>query len=166
MPRSKLARKFPPSKPCSCRICVSYCQRPGWWTVSQAAYVITAGYGHRMMLELSPDLTFGVLSPAFKGNEGGIAVQDFAENGCTFLRNERCELFNSNFQPLECRFCHHSRVGQGIACHAAIEKDWFTQAGQQLVTLWCEETKINRKYDLALPFIFDLHNSEVTFINL
>jgi hypothetical protein len=62
--------KYPPSEPCSCEKCVSFCQRPGWWTVEEADKAITAGFANRMMLEVALEEDFGVLSPAFKGNEG------------------------------------------------------------------------------------------------
>jgi hypothetical protein len=48
-----------------------------------------------MMLEMSPELTFGVLSPAYKGNEGNLALQFFAGQGCTFLKNNLCELYGT-----------------------------------------------------------------------
>jgi hypothetical protein len=131
-----LARKYPPSKPCSCDICLNYCRRPGWWTVEQAARAIAAGYADRMMLEISPECTFGVLSPAYKGNEVKIALHFFSGQGCTFLKDNLCELYGTGLQPLECRFCHHTRRGQGEKCHAEIEKDWYSQAGQRLVIEW------------------------------
>jgi hypothetical protein len=59
-----LQDQFPPSEACNCEICQSYCLRPGWWSVEQAARAIQTGYAVRMMLEISPDRTFGVLSPA------------------------------------------------------------------------------------------------------
>jgi len=62
-----LEEKYPPSEPCSCEICRAYCSRPGWWSVSEAAKAVNAGLYNRMMLELSPDLRLGVLSPAFYG---------------------------------------------------------------------------------------------------
>jgi hypothetical protein len=89
-----------------------------------------------MMLEMSPDRSFGVLAPAFKGCEGAFALQRFADRGCTFLKDERCELFGSGFQPLECRFCHHDRKGLGLHCHLALEVDWKTPAGRVLVVRW------------------------------
>jgi hypothetical protein len=135
-----LGKKFPPSPPCSCEICLSYCQRPGWWTVDEAARAIEAGYAERMMLEIAPELTFGVLSPAFKGNEGGVALQVFASQGCTFLKENLCMLFGSGLQPLECRFCHHSRRGLGGECHAAIEQEWHTKEGQGLIVRWGRRT--------------------------
>ena len=46
-----------------CEVCLTYCARPGWWTVEEAARAMDAGYSDRMMLEISPELTFGVLSP-------------------------------------------------------------------------------------------------------
>ncbi len=135
-----LLTKYPPSEPCSCDICLAYCKRPGWWTVDEAASGIEAGYASRMMLEMAPDRTFGVLSPAFKGCEGNFALADCSENWCTFLKNNLCELFDTGYQPLECRFCHHSRPGQGHLCHEDIEKDWNTPAGRALVVRWSKIT--------------------------
>lgn len=97
-----------------------------------------AGYGSRMMLEISPDRTFGVLSPAFKGCECNYALQQYAGNGCNFLMNGLCELHGTGFEPLECLFCHHQRQGLGIKCHTDLEKDWQTPAGQFLVREWME----------------------------
>ena len=140
MSHTNLAKKFPPSRPCTCDICRGYCQRPGWWTVDEAEQAIEAGYAHRMMLEMSPDLTFGVLSPAFKGNEGNFAIQVFARNGCTFLKDGLCEIFGTGFEPLECRYCHHTRRNMGEKCHLVIEKDGHSKEGQQLVIRWGELT--------------------------
>lgn len=133
---TKLNGLFPPSEPCTCEICRNYCRRPGWWTVDEAYEAMKRGLSHRMMLEIAPERTFGVLSPAFKGNEGNYAFQVFAANGCTFFKNNLCELSGSGIQPLECRYCHHSRSGEGIKCHVAIENDWKTVHGQNLVVMW------------------------------
>ncbi len=92
------------------------------------------------MLEISPEMTFGVLSPAFKGCEGNYALQEYANNGCNFLRNGLCELHGTGFEPLECLYCHHLRKGLGQKCHADIEKDWRTPAGQALIRNWIEQT--------------------------
>jgi hypothetical protein len=135
-----LAEQYPPSEPCSCEVCLAYCRRPGWWTVDEAARAIDAGYASRMMLEMSPDRTFGVLSPAFTGCEVDFALQHYADRGCTFLTHDRCELFGTGCQPLECRFCHHDRRGEGAACHAALERDWNTPAGRDLVVRWSKLT--------------------------
>jgi hypothetical protein len=64
-----LREKYQPSEPCSCHVRLGYCLRPGWWTITEAAKAIKAGYAGRMMLEISPEKPFGVLSPAFKGCE-------------------------------------------------------------------------------------------------
>jgi hypothetical protein len=142
MPRDRrkrkrtLAEKYPPSPPCSCDVCRSYCRRPGWWTVEEAARAIAAGYGKRMMLEMAPGFTFGVLSPAFKGCEVKFAYNEYAANGCTFLADHQCELHGTGHQPLECRYCHHDRPGMGPVCHADIEKDWNSPAGRALVVKW------------------------------
>ena len=110
--------------------------------MAEAAQAMDAGYAHRMMLEISPGFTFGVLSPAFKGCEGGVAVNIHAHRGCNFLVNNSCELYNTGFMPLECRFCHHDRVGRGQQCHADIEKDWNTADGQRLVIKWGNRVRL------------------------
>jgi len=127
---------YPPSPPCNCEICRSYCQRPGWWTITQAYQAIEAGYARRMMLEMSPDYSYGVLAPAFRGCEGKFATNFFAKRGCTFFTDGNCEIHSTGFLPLECAFCHHTRKGQGEICHADIGKQWNTPAGQTLVVLW------------------------------
>lgn len=148
-----LIEKYPPSEPCSCEICRAYCRRPGWWSVEQAARAFEAGYGGRMMLELSPELTFGVLSPAFRGCEGSIATQEYAHNDCNFLYKGGCELFGTGYQPLECRFCHHDRPGMGPQCHADLEADWHTPAGQQLVA------EFLKGRSLSAPDMFRIHRN-------
>jgi hypothetical protein len=90
-----------------------------------------------MMLEVAPELTFGVLSPAFKGCEMLFALNEFAARGCTFFQNNNCELHGTSHQPLECRYCHHARLGMGQQCHADIEADCNTPAGHELVLRWC-----------------------------
>jgi hypothetical protein len=114
--------------------------------VEEAALAMEAGFSGRMMLEMSPELTFGVLSPAFKGNEGNIAVNKFSKNGCTFFLDKRCEIFGRGFQPLECRYCHHTRLGVGEKCHRALEKDWNSKEGQQLVIRWGKLTGFWQRY--------------------
>ena len=94
----KIYIQFPPSEPCSCNVCRNYCFRPGWWLVCEAREAIEQGYANRMMLEFSPDLSFGVLSPAFKNNEANFALKTFSKNGCTFLliKNVRFLVNRSN----------------------------------------------------------------------
>lgn len=142
-----LFEKYPPSKPCGCEVCLSYCKRPGWWTVEEASKAIDAGYANRMMLEVSPEMTFGVLSPAFKGCEAGFALNEYASSGCNFFKGNLCELHGTGFQPLECRFCHHERTGLGKKCHIDIEKDWNTQIGQKLVARWISLTGLLERID-------------------
>jgi len=98
-----------------------------------------------MMLEMAPDFTFGVLSPAFKGCEVQFSYQEFASAGCTFLMEGKCELHRTGHQPLECRFCHHDRPGLGALCHADLEKDWNTRAGRDLIVKWNEVVGFMKK---------------------
>jgi hypothetical protein len=134
--RQILIDKYPPSTSCSCEVCLNYCKRPGWWTVYEAEKAIKSGFASRMMLEMAPDRSFGVLSPAFKGCEMNFALQAFASKGCNFLNDDRCELYHTGNIPLECRFCHHDRKGLGPKCHTDLEKDWNTPQGQALVVKW------------------------------
>jgi hypothetical protein len=151
--KRSLIEKYPPSEPCDCRICLSYCNRPGWWTVTEASTAIQAGYGVRMMLEMSPERSFGVLSPAFKGCELSFAEEFYSSQGCTFLQDKRCELHGTSFQPMECRFCHHDRPGLGPRCHADIEKDWNSSAGRALVVSWSNLTGFWGKLARSIPKI-------------
>ncbi len=143
-----LKNKYKPSKPCSCDICTGFCLRPGWWTVEEAERAMKAGYSKRMMLEMAPEMTFGVLSPAFKGCEGNFALNTFSKNGCNFFVNELCELHGTGHQPLECRVSHHDRPGMGKKCHTDIEKDWDTQPGQSLVMKWGNLTGLWVRYQI------------------
>ncbi|MGE4584896.1 MAG: hypothetical protein AB7C91_09610 [Sphaerochaeta sp.] len=133
-----LYHRFPPSESCSCRICRSFCQRPGWPLVEEARLAMQEGLADRMMLEFSPDFSFGILAPAFKGNEGSFALQILAAHSCTFLGESGCTIFNFPYRPLECRFCHHSRMGEGLVCHLSIAKDWNTSKGKRLVKRWLQ----------------------------
>lgn len=131
-----LLAMYPPSEPCSCEVCQSFCAHPGWWTVEEAAAAIEAGFAERMMLEMSPDGTFSVLSPAFKGNEVNFALEVFANQGCNFFKDGLCELFESGHVPLECRYWHHDRQGQGINYHTDIGKQWNSVDAKRLIVKW------------------------------
>jgi hypothetical protein len=141
-------RQYRPSPACSCDICKGFCRRPGWWTVDEAEKAFIAGFGGRMMLEVSPELSFGVLAPAFKGCERNIALQSYASLGCCFFEDGLCQLHGTGHQPLECRVCHHARPGVGARCHADIEKDWQSPRGQVLVNKWAEQFGILEKYGI------------------
>lgn len=138
--KASLLERYPASEACGCPVCLDYCKRPGWWTVDQAGAALEAGYGHRMMLEMSAGNAFGVLAPAFKGCEGAFASQRFADRGCTFLKNDGCELHATGLQPLECSFCHHDRPGMGAHCHADIARNWNTSTGRKLIVRWSNLT--------------------------
>jgi hypothetical protein len=60
------------------------------------------------------------------------------------------QLFGIGLQPLECRFCHHTRRGLGRQCHSDIEKDWYSEKGQKLIIRWNEITRVFERYDLML----------------
>lgn len=131
-----LIDKYPDSESCSCEICISYCMQPGLWTVDEAEKAINAGLGDRMMLEIMTDLKFGILSPAYKKNESEFSQQIHSLNGCTFFKDNKCEIHNTENLPLECRFSHHSRHGQGNQCHEDIMSEWKTTEGQELIKKW------------------------------
>ncbi|MDP4108927.1 MAG: hypothetical protein Q8878_02750 [Bacillota bacterium] len=143
---SPLSEKYPPSEPCSCDICRAYCLRPGWWTVAEADSAVQAGLAGRMMLEVSPDYKFAVLSPAFRGCEKNFALQECSSSGCNFYTDGLCELFGTGHEPLECRFCHHDREGLGQKCHRDLEKDWNSPAGLELVNDWGVMIGLWKKY--------------------
>lgn len=130
--------RYPHSQSCSCEVCKSFCKRPGWWTPEQTKEIIKVGYYNKIMLEISPELTFGVLSPAFKGCEMNIAINLFKENWCTFYHNGLCDLHNTPYLPLECAFCNHDSKGQGQKCHTDIEQLWKSKENQKIIKEWGE----------------------------
>lgn len=146
----ELESRFPPSAPCSCVECRNFCARPGWWTVCEAGKAIESGLAGRMMLEISPGNDFAVLSPAFKGNEVNYALKVYSGNGCTFLNDGLCELHGTELQPLECRYCHHSRKRKGHKCHLAIEREWNTPYAKKLVVKWGNITGFWRRQGFVM----------------
>ncbi len=100
-----------------------------------------------MMMEISPDFKFAVLSPAFYGCEGFIATAEGSENGCNFLKKGLCELHDTDILPLECSFCHHERAGEGILCHNEISKQWHTLEAQKLVARWQKIVNFEEKLE-------------------
>ena len=141
----KLIELFPPSEPCQCEVCRSYCARPGWWTVKEFESVLLTPFYKRVMLEVAPEMTFGVLSPAFNGCENHFALQQFSKNKCCFFKNGLCELAEVQLMPLECRYCHHDRKGKGLDCHNAIEKEWHSAEGASLIESWMEKIRFPYK---------------------
>lgn len=150
-PVPDLEKAFPSSPACSCDTCRSFCARPGWWTVRQAISAMRAGYASRMMLEVAPDFTYGVLAPAFRGCENGFALQPFAKNGCGFLENGLCTLHATGHLPLECAYCHHDRPGEGAVCHEALGRDWNTPEGRALIGLWSAANHLWERFGIDSP---------------
>ena len=50
------------------------------------------------------------------------------------------------YEPIECLFCRHDRVGQGPICHRALEKDWDSVAGRRLVNNWITRVGLTKRY--------------------
>jgi hypothetical protein len=96
------------------------------------------------------DHRFGVLSPAFKGNECNYSLQAFSKQGCTFLSGGLCELYNSGIQPLECRCCHHNRPGLGKKFHLDFEADWNSDDGKRLIVKWGNLTGFRERQGLPV----------------
>jgi hypothetical protein len=57
---------------------------------------------------------------------------------------------------LECRFCHHDRPGCGEACHADLEKDWDTPAGQQLVMEWGRLMRLESGIRMIISDVYEV----------
>lgn len=143
---AEISRKYLDSPACTCDVCVSFCRRPGWWTVEEAARAMDAGYGTRMMLEMGPANAFAVLSPAFKGAEQDFATNIHAHHGCTFLVDKRCQLHGTGLQPLECRCSCHDRPGMGERCHADLGRQWNSPSGRALVVRWSNQTEFWQRH--------------------
>jgi hypothetical protein len=108
--------------------------------VEQAAKAFSAGYAP-YMLEISPDSPLEFWARTGGRRQG--RIKHFSQNGCGFLKNGLCELHGTGLMPLECRFCHHDRIGRGKMCHLELEKDWNTTPGQILVRKWIDAMQLH-----------------------
>lgn len=140
------------SAPCACSRCESMCRfAPGWPAVEEAAQLLDAGYGPRMMLDWwnpDGDLPYTeILCPATVGDEGGVAppvsggiFAFFASTGkgtCTLLKAGKCEIYGVPGRPVECRAARHDVDNPGL--HRNVAATWNSEAGRALVARWKAE---------------------------
>jgi Fe-S-cluster containining protein len=124
--------------PCDCEKCKHECEKvPGWFTPAEATRAIGAGYANRMSLvaEKSPDIAFA-LAPSIVGWEGKSTA--FAFGRCSFLTKEgRCEIHDSGFKPIECRFGYGCRrSAPDYPEPEAMRALWRTVEGDTAIRLW------------------------------
>ena len=136
---------------CSCKKCVSLCERnPGWMTPEEAVKAMAAGHADRLMRDwLEPCSEVGnekkiyVLAPASIGCEGKDAP-DFelfiifsgreSKGRCTFLNNDLCDLHTTNYKPMQCR--------ESMGCaeigldNYEMARMWDNDEGRQAIDLW------------------------------
>ena len=137
---------------CTCTRCIECCKHnPGWMTPEEAAAAIDAGHSGRLMLdwlepcdELKNKKRIYILAPASIGHEGSNAPEmpsfdlTWSKGRCTFLKNNRCEIHNSGFKPLQCReslACNPSR-SIGYLNNYAIAPLWKTGEAKSIVKRW------------------------------
>lgn len=157
---------------CSCEKCIEACRRfPGWMTIAEAAAMIAAGMGDKLMLDwMEPSEKLGttsriyVLCPASKHHEGGLApgMDEFYpdNNGsfletllittfnippvampCTLLVDGKCSIHDTSFKPIMCRELMQC---QDIGIHKFdMAPEWDSEAGRSLVADWCRHHDVD-----------------------
>ena len=138
---------------CTCPTCISACRQfPGLMTPAEAVAAISAGYASRLMEDwLEPSDEFSneeriyMLAPASLGHEGAFAPEMewgdffFIKGQCTFLKNDRCEIHDSGFKPIQCRYAHCSEM-KANPSNYDMARMWDTPEGEAALELW-ERTK-------------------------
>lgn len=137
---------LPPDVPaCMCASCREACRRPCWPTTAEAAALIDAGLGGRLMLDFwaaDDEHPAGIklLCPACPGHEGDTAP--FAPfGGCTFqaVGTGLCELHDRGLKPAEGRKTGCGKVKKSTSLHRIIAETWATPEGAAVVERWDAE---------------------------
>lgn len=145
---------------CSCSLCVGRCHDyPGWMTPWEAAVAIDAGFAFQLMRDRwESDSLFPkteVLCPAVIGAEGQTAPpnglkrirQAFGFCQCTFVSENRCQIHESGFKPLECRrtfACDAVRNNDSAPPALEIVPLWRTKFGRAVIRKWNNAVTIER----------------------
>ena len=148
---------------CACAKCREACKRnPGWFTPAEARRAIEAGFANRLMRDwLEPSTVVGnkeriyVLAPASEGYEGDDAPEipeyesileamfapPFEKGRCIFFsKDERCEIHDSEFKPIQCRTAFTCRRevlgGNASASNFIVARMWDTDEGREVIAVW------------------------------
>lgn len=141
------------SEPCSCPSCISMCRRPCWPTPDDVRALISAGEAGKLMLDywigdfsgyVHERRTY-VVCPANPGYEGRLASDyGFEFLGCTFQKNDLCELHERGLKPTEGRAAHHEREQPDL--HGSVARYWDTDDGREVIAIWCGLVGIDNPY--------------------
>lgn len=125
---------------CNCAICVKMCHAPCCGLVIEIEELIKRGFGDRLMLDdyetdEIDDFPFIFIKPALKGYESRRGPYSLASiEGCTFWKNNKCELHDKNLKPFQGRIASHKLPFSDIQ---KIEKmlaiDWKTKEAKNLI---------------------------------
>lgn len=127
------------SKGCACERCKAECHRvPGWFSPAEAMLAMDAGLAHRISAVREHLIDIVALAPSRVGFEG-IATLHYLGR-CNFLSSDdRCEIHNTEFKPIECRtgFGCRGNVGPNPE---EMREAWSGPEGTAAVERWRKET--------------------------
>jgi hypothetical protein len=114
-------------------------ERPCWGTPKDAAAIIEAGLGDRLMLDYwansETDDTY-ILAPAIVGYERN-RTPFWPRGRCTFLTKKGlCELHDAGLKPTEGRLAMCGRGKTPPNLHETVAKEWETPEAIALVASW------------------------------
>jgi len=137
--RRSLPERYPPSEPAPAT-CAWPTGAAGWWTVEQADRALDARVrpAHDAGDGAGDDVR--VLSPAFRGCEGGFAENRYARPGVQLPGRQPLPAAWHRPPTARVPVLSHTRPGMGPKCHADIERDWHTPLGRALISEWGRRT--------------------------
>ena len=113
------------------------CRAPCSGTPHDMELLIEAGYANRLMYD---DWCDGerMLKPALKGYEGETAPFIIAtKGGCTFWKDNKCELHELKLKPLQGKLAHHSLTSsENDEICEIINESWANNKGIEVIEKW------------------------------
>jgi hypothetical protein len=135
-----------PDVECQCTKCQSMCWRPCFGTPDDIQKLIEAGYEDRLCLDnhcgFEKNAEIDLLSPALKGHESSFApLMSGSPEGCTFLKDGKCELHDKGLKPSQGRKAIHNHRDTkeeeekytGGKLGASISELWKDEKAQKMV---------------------------------
>ena len=111
---------------CACEACRKECERrPGWFAPGEAIRAIEAGHADRLTIVVD-HAGVPAIAPIGDGPFGFIGR-------CTFFKNDRCEIHDSGFKPIECRMGYICK--QASIPETAVYRMWKTRLGRQALSM-------------------------------
>jgi len=122
---------------CSCYLCTFMCHYPCCGTPEDVEALMDAGYAHRLMYD-DFDSGESIIKPALKGFEAKRSPPETgSQKGCTFWKNEKCELHSLGLKPSGGKLAHHdASMDDMIEVTNFIADSWKSKKAVEIIARW------------------------------